>query len=332
MSQPEHKVEWGWKYDDSQQAALELEELLHRHDMVIAPGSLMEAHVLEVMRLVYGKEEDSPPENDVREHYRTLVGVHDLAHAILAVQHAPSFPSLLPHLRLLSDGNALQNTPSSQTDQVTNKLFEVFAASLAMQCGTDVVLDHPTTSRGDNPDILGTLCGRRWGIACKVIHGLNPEGFIGHLEKALDQIEKSEAEVGVVMFNLKNVLPHNEIWPLGPVAGAPGELATGCWSDDAAPFGILNRALDDLGEKLVSYLPPGYLEHAFAAKKSVPGFLLWAPSVSAVRIDGRPTPVNVRALNFRWLTTVSTEVEKVLSRLTWAAYVGSDGRGAQPPC
>jgi hypothetical protein len=203
---------------------------------------------------------------------------------------------------------------------------------LAMQCGTDVLLDHPTAPKGDNPDVLAMLCGRRWGIACKVIHSLHPEGLIGHLEKGLDQIEKSEAELGVVAFNMKNVLPHDRIWPLGEVPEAPGELATGCWSDTAAPFGILIEALDDLGDRLASYLPPDYLDTSFKGRKSIPGFLLWAHSASAVRIDGRPTCSSVRALNCRSVAPLSADVESVLRRLNWAAFVGSPERGPCPEC
>lgn len=332
MTQPRHKVQPGWKYDAAEKAALDLEALLHAHGIMIAPGSAMEDHVLEVMRLVDRKTARDAPPDDVRAEYRTLVGVHELATAILATQDSKSFPSLLPHLRLLSSGTALQNMPSSGTDQVTNKLFELFAASLAIQCGTDVDLDHPTSPKGDNPDVLATIGGRRWGIACKVIHSLNPEGFIGHLEKGLDQIERSEAEIGVVLFNLKNVLPHEEIWPLGEVEGAPGEFATGCWSDPAAPFEILIECLDRLGDTLVSYLPKDHLENTFAGKKSIPAFLLWAHSVSGVRINSRPTASSIRALNVRTLAPLDPDIETVLKCLNWAAFVGSPTRGERPVC
>jgi hypothetical protein len=258
--------------------------------------------------------------------FTCVVGVHEIANAVLAVRDSPSFPSMLPHLRLLSEGSDLQDTPSRATDQVTNKLFELFAASLAMQCGTDVILDDPGSSIGDNPDVLATLGERRWGIACKVLHGLHPEGFIAHLQKGINQIEKSEAEIGVVRFNLKNVLPHERIRPLAEVADGSGELATGCWSDPAAPFEILIGSLDHVGDTLVSYLPSGYLRNVFAGRTSIPGFLLWAHSVSSIHIDGRPTASSVRALNFRALNAATRHIEHVLRCLTWAAYVGSDAR------
>lgn len=333
MNYPPHKVQRGWSYEAAEHAALELETLLRRHAIVIEPGSAMESHVLHVMKHIYDKSECRPSRSDdVRSTYRTLVGLHELANAVLAVQHTPSFDALLPHLRMLSRGSALQNIPSSPTDQVTNKLFELFAASLTMQCGSDVLLDDPESSKGDNPDVIATLCGRRWGIACKVIHGLNPEGFVGHLIKGIDQIEKSEAEVGAVLVNLKNVLPHESIWPLAEVEDGSGELATGCWSDPAAPYEILINSLNDLGDTLESYLPPGYLHTIFAGKKSLPGFLLWAHSVSGVRIDGRPTAASVRALNFRALNGVSPDIESALRCMNWAAFAGSPARGPKPPC
>jgi hypothetical protein len=292
----------------------------------------METHVLKVMQLVHDRAIGADPANDARDQYRTLIGVHELASAILEVKDSPSFSSLIPHLRLLSDGHSLQNMPSGGADQVTNKLFELLAATWLMQCGSDIDLDDPTSSNGNNPDVLGSLCGKRWGIACKVIHSLNPESFVTHLRKGVDQIEKSPAEIGVVLFNLKNVLPHDQIWPLGQVDDDSGELATGCWSDAAAPFGIMTDALKSLQSELVSYLPEDYLETVFTGTKSVPGFLLWAHSASAVRIDGRPTPTTVRALNFAHLAPVGSDLKRVLGRLTWGAYVGSPERGPMPAC
>jgi hypothetical protein len=48
--------------------------------------------------------------------------------------------------------------------------------------------------QGVNPDVLATLAGRKWGIACKALHGTNPEGFLEHFRKGVDQIERSVAE------------------------------------------------------------------------------------------------------------------------------------------
>jgi hypothetical protein len=335
MSYRKNRCEPGWRYEKAQQAALALDELLRLHRITIKPGSPLETHVLRVMKLTYDKEAGTASDDpDVRGTYRTLVGVHELASYILEVKESSSFPSLLPHLRLLNDGASLQNVPSGAGDQATNKLFELFVATLAIQCGSNVTLDDPYTATGDNPDVLATLGRRRWGIACKTLHGVHPEGFMRNLEKGLDQIENSPAEIGVVIFNLKNVLPHDRIWPLAPIpdSGNPPDIGPAAWPDTADPYHILSDSLNNLGNTLVSYLPSDHLDSLFRGRKSIPGFLLWAHFVSGVRIDGRPTPTSVRALNFRSVAPIPTEVNKVLSCLNWAAFLSSPMRGPRPIC
>src|SRR5207249_1641227 len=166
----------GWHYEDAEDAALALEQLLERYGISIQSGSAFEARVLAVMKLVGQKRARAQSVDvDIRPAYRTLVGVHELATLILASETFPSFHALIPHLKLLNDGSALQNIPSPGRDQATNKLFELFVGSLAVQCGSDVLMDDPFKSSGDNPDVIATLGGRRWGLACKVLHGDSPE-------------------------------------------------------------------------------------------------------------------------------------------------------------
>lgn len=333
MTEPKPNVQPGWEYGAAQDAAFGLEALLARHGVTIAPGSTFEAHVLNVLRLVAAKRSagaDLVPD-DVRDQYRILIGVYELASLILAVENLPGFNALVPHLRLLNEGTALQNVPSTGSDQATNKLFELYMGAVALQCGSDPSLDDPHHSNGRNPDVLFTARGRRWGIACKVLHGRHPQGFVEHLTKGLDQIDASGAEVGVVAFNLKNVLMHDLVWPLAPldgVAGAP--LTTGVWVSPEAPFRILLTQMEHLAADLASYLPQGHLDTLFARRKSIPAFLLWGASPSGVIINGKPTPTSVRAMIVKSVGTVRDEDMKVLRCLTWAIYADSAMRGPRP--
>ena len=331
---PNLKVNPGWHYEDAEDAALALEQLLERYGISIQSGSAFEARVLAVMKLVGQKRARAQSVDvDIRPAYRTLVGVHELATLILASETFPSFHALIPHLKLLNDGSALQNIPSPGRDQATNKLFELFVGSLAVQCGSDVLMDDPFKSSGDNPDVIATLGGRRWGLACKVLHGDSPEGFIQHLEKGLDQIEHSPAEVGAVIFNLKNILAHEHIWPMAAIPHTdPAEDGPGIWSDVRAPYEILMRTLDEVGDSLVSYLPQGYLDKLFVGKKSIPGFLVWAHSVSGVSIEGRPTAASVRALNCKQVGPIPDDLLSVIKCLNWAAFTGASDRGPRPSC
>jgi hypothetical protein len=336
---PQAKIDPGWHYERAEEVAFTLDQVLSANGVRIEPGSTLEKHILQVIRLANHKRagDRSLVSDDIREDYRTLMGVHELAEALVAVRDSPSFGSLVPHLALLNKGAALQNTRSHSADQATNKLFELFVGAVVMQCGSDVILDHPEASEGSNPDILATLAGSRWGIACKVLHGLHPQGFMDHLEKGIDQIQRSPAETGVVFFNLKNVLPHDQIWPLADIPGTESPHGTpdqgpAAWSHASAPFDILVGTLDKLGETLMSYLPADHLDSVFRGKKSLPGFLLWASSASAVRIEERLTPTTVRALNFRYLAPISASAECVLRCVDWAINTGAPASGPKPAC
>jgi hypothetical protein len=157
MSNREPRVQPGWDYANAETAALALEELLARHGIRIAPGSVFERDVLQVMKLVQQKQLGVPEVgHDVRADYRTLIGVYDLATLILEAEQSPSFPALVPHLRLLNEGSILQNAPSPGSDQAADKIFELFVATLAIQCGTDIEVDDPVSSRGDGGGVTAS--------------------------------------------------------------------------------------------------------------------------------------------------------------------------------
>jgi len=324
----------GYSYEQAEAKALALEGLMRRGGVEIARGSVLEQVVLSVADIVYRKQGDKKvlADEDVRIAYRYMIGVHELAGLLIAVGEHPDFGQLVPHLRLLNQGAALQNTWSSQIDQATNKIFELFAACLAMQCGNNVALDSPESSKGDNPDILADINGRRWGIACKVLHSTHPEGFIQHLEKGISQIERSSAEVGVVFLNLKNVIEHDRYWPiLAPPDPASGGGATyGSFADPNAPFIMLNQEIRVIGWKLRDHLPAGYLGRAFEGKKSIPAFLMWAHTAASVQLGDHPVPTSVRAHVGVPVGTVKPADELTLQDLHWAALVDSPYRGTRP--
>jgi hypothetical protein len=165
---------------------------------------------------------------------------------------------------------------------------------------------------------------------------LHPQGFIEHLEKGVDQIERSDAEVGAVVFNLKNVLFHDQIWPLAPIPGAVDaagnpELGPAAWPDFRIPYTILMNQIVAVGETLASYLPDGYLESALGGKKSIPGFLVWGHSVTGIEPDGRPAAASVRALTVHQLRDLLPFAKCAIECLNWAAHVGAK-RGPKPDC
>jgi hypothetical protein len=324
----------GYPYERAQQNALELEALLRQHGLTVRLGSALEQVVLSTFDIVYRKQGSGkvPAAEDIRIGYRNLIGVNELSSLLLSVRDHPDFGQLIPHLQLLNEGMALQNVRSSQTDAATNKVFELFAACLALQCGTNVTLDSPRKSKGDNPDVLADVAGKRWGIACKVLHSISPESFIQNLEKGLEQIERSPAKVGVVMFNLKNIIDHDRYWPVTD-PGRPEEgigANYGAFTQPDAAFAMLRQEISALGASIQRYLPEGYLASVFRDKKSVPAFLLWAHTAASVIVNGRPAPTSVRAGIGVFTEPVKHEEADVLDCLHWAAFADSLMRGPNP--
>jgi hypothetical protein len=314
----------GYRLSQAAERTIALERLLRSHGIIVQTGTHLETMALNVFDALYLRESSTSDESaDIREPIKHLIGLNELACLILGVQQHPEFFKLVPFLRLLNEGMSIQNMPSPVIDQATNKVFELVAAVLALHCGTDLELDDKS-AKGRNPDVLITIRGRRWGIACKALHGTNPEGFIVHLEKAIDQIEKSPAETGVVFFTIKNLIDQAKYWAItNPENVAAGEAPLfSAFLDPGQPFEMLAADANSVGNALKSYLPPGYLESAFAGKKALPGFLVWANVATAVVFNGLPVPTSARIMALQYVNPIEENDRGVLDCLHEAAYAG----------
>jgi len=79
--------------------------------------------------------------------------------------------------------------------------FEVYAACLATRFATDVRLD--------GPDLLFRFGGQTIGVACKAIYG---NDVSKPLRKGRDQIEAAKCDAGIVLVQLTNRIPRNELF------------------------------------------------------------------------------------------------------------------------
>ena len=314
----------GYRLGQAQDRAFALEALLRSCGIELPPSAPLANVALNAFDVLYRREQGGADDSaDIRIQFKHLIGLNELAGLILSVREHPEFPVLIPHLRYLAKGVSIQNMPSSPADQATHHVFELFAGILALHCGSDLALDD-ATAQGSNPDALITIKHRRWGIACKSLHGINPEGFITHLEKGIDQIEKSPADVGVVLFSIKSLLDQDRYWsitnPKAVSAGAPPEFSA--FLDPQLPFAMLVSDANEIGHSLRSYLPSGYLESAFKGKKALPGFLVWAHVGTAVVFDGIPVPASARVMAWQSVSRIADEDFSVLSCLHDAAFAG----------
>lgn len=286
-----------YHFGQAQQLAGEFKALLQLVGIDFESDSSLERMSLSVSDIVNRR---SSPESRDRTDIRALFGdqaaLTDLAFQILQVRNHPNFDQLVGHLRLLNHGEAAQNRPASQTDQAANKIFELLIACLAMRCGVNIQLE-PERSSGKrrNPDVLATIRGRRWGIACKVLHSLNPESVIQNIDKGIDQIEASEAEVGFVVLNLKNVIDHTRYWTILNLdeweAGA--EPVFSAFPDSMVPVEMLEVEVSNIARTVGNYVGVDYLTSRFKSAKSLPGIFLYANVMCGVQTqDGRAMPMN----------------------------------------
>jgi hypothetical protein len=322
----------GFTLAEAQARTVALEKLLRDHGVVLRSGVPLEAIALSVFEALYKHQTPlADDRDDIRITFKHLIGLNELAGLILSVRDHPDFGKLIPHLHLLNEGVSIQNMPAPVVDQATNKVFELFAAILALHCGRDLELDD-AAANGRNPDVLFTVQGRRWGIACKVLHANNPEGFITHLNKGIDQIEKSPAEVGIVLFAIKDLIDQEKFWSItNPIEAARGDAPYfSAFRDKQEPFRLLLNDAKQVGDALAGYLPAGYLQAAFHGKKSLPGFLVWAHVASAIVHDAHPVPTSVRAMTLQPLATIQPDDRAVLECLHQAAYAADKVQTSRP--
>jgi len=273
------------------------ERLLASRGVVIGTGSELEHGCLVLkelyeqhMRAKAGMSTAAWPK--LRDDLQRSIGILNLMQLILAHAEHPSFDALLPHLRLLSEGAACQTKAAPATDSVSNKLFELRLALACIRTGTDLILDDPVrSSGGKNPDIMCRMRdGRIWGFACKVIHGKAPMSLFQLLESGTNQIERSIADVGLVVTSLKNRLPHEGLFPeLVPTEGPDGPIL-GVQRDWANAALALSAIFRERVDEMVKHVGVEEVAHVLRGKKALPAIACPLETVIGVSTGGRPVP------------------------------------------
>lgn len=271
----------------------------------IRNGSILERLCLNTIDLCEKHEHPElrpSDEIDVRPSYREMVGLFDLLVKLVSCASHSDFPQLIPHLRLLNDGNPLQSVDTSVLDQENNKLFELYIAALCLGIPVDkIALDDPHSARGDNPDVLASIGGRRWGLACKSLHSLVPKTIMGNITKAIDQIERSDADTGIPVLSVKNMIAHEHIWPVrqeSALTGNPGNaLIFLSFPTIDEPVRLLNEYAYRICEGLMKEFGRETLTAAFKGRKSQPACLLYLPSATSIVREGRPVPVRLNVFH-----------------------------------
>lgn len=275
---------------EGQNLVLAFEELLVGHGIDIRPDSDLEAKYLSVFDVLFHFEnrEKLDPEGDYRSLFRDFSALYDLSLKVISVQSHNDFNQLLPHLAKLNSCSVAQNRGSKITDQDANKIIELYLAALCMRFSNTISLDHPQSSKGDNPDVIADIDGIKWGFGCKTIHTKNSQTIFENLEKAIDQIEKSTSNTGIPVINLKNVIDHEATWPVGRYFPVKDE-----------PLSYLSSDVNSIRESLLNDIGVDQLRSLFIGKKSLPGVLFIAQSATCVFLveTMSPTPTRLNVMN-----------------------------------
>jgi len=226
------------------------EHVLDSYGVPIATGSELEAICLEIQDLEDKRTRRSPlPENtDFRAEMSRAMGVLHFAELLVATyDRGRRLDILIPHMELFNEASVAQNVRRIGDDKA-NKLFELLLALACMDFGTEVALDHPIASKGDNPDVMFRYAGIKWALACKVPNGESTISAYDNIKDAVSQIDRSDADRGLVVLNARNWVNHDLLWrkPGGGVIGKPNEKDIHwAWASPEMPFLMLQTEADE---------------------------------------------------------------------------------------
>lgn len=240
--------------------------------------------------------------NDHRIEWNKAVALGDMLRKVLRAKDHPRFDRLWSHiLLLLGKTNIALNVWNPKEDQDANKIFELYMALVLAPLSPDLEPEDPKHSAaGKNPDVITQLDGSRWAFACKVMHTDSAETFLQNVRKGVDQIQKSNAEKGIVVISLKNQLTHDEYWLSGRSQTSLADFLAPGVVDTAIVTARLTRICQKYHYQVITQLlgGPAAFNDIFKNTKAVPTVLLHLCTTVLVPNDGKP--------NFRFMRMFGT--------------------------
>jgi hypothetical protein len=260
----------------------DLEVLLEHHGISIPKDPVTQIDMLSTWQVLRAHEDHSISRPvDERPLLASAAMLADQAAKILAVQEHPDFPKLLAHLNKLTKGAINIGRPPTFHHDASNKFSELYWACLCMAKGDRVEVDDPdASSGGTNPDVIATSGGRRIGYALKTVRSKAPMTLFENLEKAVDQIERADVDIGFPVLNLTPQFELDEVWPLGS-----------CWPNYMSPALLFGEKMRGLLADMRQHVGGGSMNDLFEGKKSVPACVAFCFAPTSVMHDSLNTPV-----------------------------------------
>jgi hypothetical protein len=303
----------------------DFEGVLKENEIPIKAGSDLEGACLTILE-VLGKHQNlqrRDPMEDIRAVFTVVLGFWLFLTKIVRLRNHPNFKQFVPHLQLLNEGTIIQNTQIKVCEEATNKIFELLFALCMLDLGTDVVLDPPNGAKGDNPDILVTLDGLRWGFACKTIYGATGKSIFDNLKKGVDQIEKSPAQVGCMVLNLRNFLDPQVYWPITNLTkykrGEQEPLFAAFEEPTESVKPRIDRIVEEKRRAVLCEIGKKPLLAIFEKKKAIPAFLGFAQTATAKKISTYMIPTSLTTLSVAYFGE-SREHEGLFHRISDALH------------
>jgi hypothetical protein len=263
------------------------------------------------------------PGTDVRPLFRRAGGLIEFMKLFLRAHSSGRGAPFVAHLELLNKGHISQNEPvlanfaPHDVFDASNKLFELFFGLLCVPLSPDIELDHPVKPTGHNPDILATIDGRRWVFACKVISGHSAITLFDNIAKGIDQIQDSEAEIGVVILKLTNIVDHELTWPLlnPDEVAASGEPILGVRANERTVLTYLHsiHAMKHAELEQVNGRPA--IEGLVRGKKTLTGAVSFLQTVTSILSTRGPLPTTVGQLGLMEFDPIAQVDFDVIQRL-----------------
>jgi len=280
------------KVSDSENAVDRLEGLLNGQGIQMASKSVFEHECLLVARqreLARGIPDNRPKTEQLKD----LRAYHAFMHVVgklIRQFDTGNIEPFLPHLRLLAKGQAGQGERLPSTNQRdtedSNKLFELFVGLCCAKQFNNIRLEKPSNAKGNNPDVMADFEGTTWGFACKVITSQSGLTMWDRLADGVEQIEKSGAQRGAVLFNLSALLDHSKFSPLtsGPVQKFMGYARFADLDAD------LLKASGDTLEPLIARYSVDDVDRLFEGRKCERGVIGYFETAAFVLRPEGPMP------------------------------------------
>ena len=244
----------------------DLASYLARNNISLSPQSRLAQAIDNARKAVESWQNDIvPPSLDAHLCTSDLANIWRLSSLVMRAKRTQLETELIKKLPLLARADPLPLTPGKQSTE-RDKMFEVIVACVCSLFASGVHFLEP--------DIVCTYKQARWGIACKAAYG-SSRTTAQKIRDGIGQIERSGAELGIVVVQMTNRFPHNNMYK---VDNATSEIKS--LSNEKAQKCLFQQHLKQLSDEIESEMTNNLKQHPHELDNKVRGVLFVANTVA----------------------------------------------------